>query len=321
MANLIETFSDAAAQETKDGEKDPVAPVLSRDTAEKDAMTTEAAAIDLSGEEASPLLMTSRILVADHTLSDDAFAAIKRGDAYRLKALLDNGLEVNTQDEQGFTLLMRATQDGATDAVKELLLHNADPEMKSDAGMTALMLAATNGNVDIARLLLDEIEDTDMDTADDVVAEEMALEHGNMSVFFAIQERKRRHEFNKAALDENEHHRSVLKIKKPACDTHGEAHESLMSQILHYAEEKEHKLADTFKRSAAAVGHAGSVVGHAFLDGYRATLQFVSSFFLHKAETATPQETAEMADAAKEVQKTVALIAKALPSKDPNSRV
>jgi hypothetical protein len=315
MANLTDINSDTATQEQQGGEN-PVAPVFNRAATEKDPMTTEAAAaIDLS-QEAPPLLMTSRIVVADQSLSDDAFAAVRRGDAYRLKALLDDGVDVNVKDEQGFTLLMRATQEGATDAVKELLLHNADPEMKSDAGLTALMLAATNGNVEIAKLLMDEIEDTDMDTADDVVAEEMALEHGNMSVFFAIQARKRRAEFNKIAHDENSKMRHILPDRKPC-----EPHEGFITRILAYAEEKEHKIADSLRTAFHKVSHAGVVVSEAVMDGCHAVFEFCSSFFRHKAETATPEQTAEIADAAQAVQKTVAMIAKALPPPDPGNKV
>lgn len=313
MANLMDRFSDAATQELQDGEQVPVAPAFNRAATEKDAMTTEAA-IDLSTE--SPILETARIIVPEQSLSDDAFAAVKRGDALRLKSLLDSGLDVNVRDEQGFTLLMRATQEGATEMAQDLLIRQVDPMARSDAGLTALMLAATNGNVEIAQLLLDEIEDTDLDADDDIVAEELALEHGNMSVFFAIQAKKRRAEFNKVALDENENKREKVKEKK-ACE---EPRESIFSQVVHYAEEKEHKIAESLKHGAQAVGHAGVVVGHAVMEGCHAAFLFCSSFFQHKAETATPQETAEMAEAVKEVQKTVALIAKVLPP-DPNKKV
>lgn len=294
MANLIDTTSDTAARETQDGEQHPVTPVFNKTATEKDSMAIETAPEPRT--DAPPVLETSHIAVPGQNMSDEAFAAVKRGDALRLKSLLDSGLEADVRDEQGFTLLMRA---------------------------------ATNGNVEVAKILLEETEDSeednDMSGANDVVAEKLALKHGNMSVYFAIQERKRRHEFNKAALDENKYHRGTIKPKKkePVCEKHGEEHESLFSQILHYAEEKEHKLADTFRRSAQAVGHASAAVGNAILEGCHAAMEFCSSFFRHKAETATPLETAEMADAAKEVQKTVALIAKALPppTNDPNKMV
>lgn len=304
MANL-DTFSDAATQEQQGGEN-PVAPVFNRAATEKDPMTTEAA-IEIPATE-PVLLETSRIAIADPNLTDEAFAAITRGDAFRLKALLDNGLDVNVRDEQGFTLLMHATREGTTEIVKNLLLREADPELRSDVGVTALILAATNGNLEITRLLLDEIEDTELDTADDEVAEEAALKHGNMSVFFAIQARRRRTEFNKAALDENEHRRGTVKEHKPC-----EPHEGFIAHILAYAEEKEHKISESLKHAFQKVSHAGVVVSQAVMDGCHAAFEFCSRFFRHQAETATPEETVLIAEAAKDIQQTVAMIAKALP--------
>src|SRR5262245_3738398 len=127
MANLTEEFSGAATEE-QDGGK-PVAPVFNRSATEKDTMTTEAA-IELPME--SPILETARIMAPRENASDEAFAAIKRGDAYRLKELLNTGLDVDTRDEKGFTLLMRAADEGQTEMAQELLLRKADPNACCD---------------------------------------------------------------------------------------------------------------------------------------------------------------------------------------------
>jgi hypothetical protein len=83
------------------------------------------------------------------------------GDLEMVQVLLDYRVDVNAQDEYGFTSLSRASQGyypNNTKAVRLLLDHGADPNIrtwKPDGGSTPLHLAVRNGKIDIARLLLE----------------------------------------------------------------------------------------------------------------------------------------------------------------------
>jgi ankyrin repeat protein len=91
-------------------------------------------------------------------------AAAKAGDCARLRALLDEGIEVNlkyaSQDEPEGTALTHAAENGRLDAVKLLLKAGAKANEKVGFGcdvyqQTALMSAAKAGHVDVAKTLLD----------------------------------------------------------------------------------------------------------------------------------------------------------------------
>src|SRR5688572_23997949 len=130
MANLIDTFSDAATEEQSQSGKQPVAPEFNK-AATEDRMTAEAAT---ATETAEPILFqTAREISVNDKLADDAFAAVKRGDVERVREMLASGLEINIRDDKGFSLLMHAVQEKQTEVGKELLFHKIDPQMRNDA--------------------------------------------------------------------------------------------------------------------------------------------------------------------------------------------
>src|SRR5215470_17951604 len=65
-------------------------------------------------------------------------AAVKRGDAAEVQALLDRGADVNARDATGNTALMLAVLYGDAGLVKRLLARKADPRLANAAGATAL---------------------------------------------------------------------------------------------------------------------------------------------------------------------------------------
>ena len=81
-------------------------------------------------------------------------AAIYKGDAGALRVLLDKGLDVNSRDGYGRTLLMVAGFYGNSEMIKMLLDRNADISRKQKDGYTALTLSLQHA--DIVRLLLDK---------------------------------------------------------------------------------------------------------------------------------------------------------------------
>ncbi|KAL1129562.1 hypothetical protein AAG570_012507, partial [Ranatra chinensis] len=66
---------------------------------------------------------------------------------------IDDVLNVNVEDENGFTALMWAAAYGQTSTVKMLILKNADVNSKGKNGETALHFAAAGGHHDVIRLL------------------------------------------------------------------------------------------------------------------------------------------------------------------------
>jgi ankyrin repeat protein len=85
----------------------------------------------------------------------DLMIAIDIGDVQKVKNLLSRGMEVETTDEMGNTLLMRASRIGSVKMVEFLLQAGANVNARNAFSDSALMLAALNGYVEVCRLLLD----------------------------------------------------------------------------------------------------------------------------------------------------------------------
>lgn len=88
--------------------------------------------------------------------------AVEGGDLQTVKALLEQGTDVDTTDEMGMTALMYAADDGHIDLVKLLLERGAQVNAVDRAGWSALMMAAQNGHADVVALLLSHGADVNM---------------------------------------------------------------------------------------------------------------------------------------------------------------
>ncbi len=82
-----------------------------------------------------------------------AQALIKRGDEPALLAALDNGLDPNLTNENGWSLLMLAAVEGAVPLGTLLLARGADASMKNARGETALSIATTRQHTAFLELL------------------------------------------------------------------------------------------------------------------------------------------------------------------------
>lgn len=85
---------------------------------------------------------------------EDALSAATMGDAKALASLLQRGLDPDTVDAQGNTLLILAAREGQTAAVEALLKQRVRIDYRNPAGDSALMLAVLRGHDDAARALL-----------------------------------------------------------------------------------------------------------------------------------------------------------------------
>jgi ankyrin repeat protein len=82
--------------------------------------------------------------------------AAKKGDAKKIKALLDLGVDINYDGSSGCTALHLATDCGHEAVVRVLLDNGADPTTKSSEGRTPLHSAARTGHTSVVRLLLEK---------------------------------------------------------------------------------------------------------------------------------------------------------------------
>jgi uncharacterized protein len=85
---------------------------------------------------------------------EDAWEAIARADAERLRDVLERGLDPNA-GLTGLTLLMHAASEGQSGCIGVLIEQGADVARTSDCGATALTWAAHTGNAGSLRRLLD----------------------------------------------------------------------------------------------------------------------------------------------------------------------
>lgn len=85
---------------------------------------------------------------------DDALSAANIGDAKELASLIQRGLDPDTVDAQGNTLLILAAREGHTAAVEALAKNRARLDYRNPAGDSALMLAVLRGHEDAARALI-----------------------------------------------------------------------------------------------------------------------------------------------------------------------
>jgi hypothetical protein len=82
------------------------------------------------------------------------FSAASSGDARKIRKLIGEKVDVNTQDEQGRTPLFCAIWNGNEEVARLLLEAGADLELKDKNNQTPLHLASYLGEVEVVELLL-----------------------------------------------------------------------------------------------------------------------------------------------------------------------
>lgn len=79
--------------------------------------------------------------------------AASQGKIKLLEEFLEKGIDVNMQDENGWTALMEATWADQTEAVRFLLNKQADARIRNKDGYTSLMYASIWGKIEIMDML------------------------------------------------------------------------------------------------------------------------------------------------------------------------
>jgi Zn-dependent protease with chaperone function len=81
--------------------------------------------------------------------------AVVQGNLIKVNELLQDGVELDTQDYDGWTALHWAVQDSNVDVTQAILEAGANANIEDDYyGQVPLMLATSNGNTEIVTLLL-----------------------------------------------------------------------------------------------------------------------------------------------------------------------
>jgi ankyrin repeat protein len=84
---------------------------------------------------------------------DEILEAAERGDSVAVVALLQRGMDVNTTDQAGNSLLMIAARNGNVELLEFLLKSRAGVNRRNRFGDTAMLLAVVNGNLDAVKAL------------------------------------------------------------------------------------------------------------------------------------------------------------------------
>ena len=115
--------------------------------------------------------------------------AAKKGDAKKIKKLLDLGVDINYEGSSGCTALHLATDCGHEAVVRVLLNNRADPKAKSTEGRTPLHSAARTGHTAVVRLLLENGADVKAPDPSGSTALHIAAYNGQESVVQILLER------------------------------------------------------------------------------------------------------------------------------------
>lgn len=95
-------------------------------------------------------------IVSAHGQSfDKLLEAVEKGDTQTVAGYLEKGLDPNTTDPQGYSILMIAARMGRAEMVSLLLSRRADALRQSPAGDTPLTLASLGGHLETVRILVD----------------------------------------------------------------------------------------------------------------------------------------------------------------------
>ncbi|MFM1655496.1 ankyrin repeat domain-containing protein [Brevibacillus sp. B_LB10_24] len=115
-------------------------------------------------------------------MSEQLLKAAETGDHAGVKALLEQGADVNVRDSRGRTPVMTATYGGHTEAVKTLIDAGADINIRDDRSDNVLLYAGAEGILDIVKLAIEAGADTTLTNRFGGTALIPACERGHVQV-------------------------------------------------------------------------------------------------------------------------------------------
>jgi hypothetical protein len=107
-----------------------------------------------------------------------------------VQALLDRGANIHQADQDGMTALIRAAENGRTQALQVLIDRGADVNHATPGGWTALIKAAESGHTQTVQALLDRGANIHQADQDGMTALTRAEESGHIATVQALIEAK-----------------------------------------------------------------------------------------------------------------------------------
>jgi hypothetical protein len=131
--------------------------------------------------------------ITQDEMTDELFAAVKRGDLNTVQGLTQNGKKnTGVKRANGVTLLIAAAQDQKDHIARELMTYKGvDLGAMTDAGVTAAMLFQTNGNVELARMLIAKLSTNNLLAMGGVNGDEVARSMGAHGLSETIKQAQR----------------------------------------------------------------------------------------------------------------------------------
>jgi len=80
---------------------------------------------------------------------EEIFQYAAYGDLEKIKKLLNSGIDIDIKDQDEYTMLHWATQEGHLEVIKSLILEGANIHLKDEEGFTPLYIAAGSGYIEI----------------------------------------------------------------------------------------------------------------------------------------------------------------------------
>lgn len=101
------------------------------------------------------LVLSASLVYAQGGSYEDSLNSARMGDTRQLSTLLARGIDPDTVDAQGNSLLILAAREGYADTVASLLQYRPKLGWRNLAGDSALMLAVLKGHEKVVDLLLE----------------------------------------------------------------------------------------------------------------------------------------------------------------------
>lgn len=101
-------------------------------------------------------VITTMFVIVSGCASTPLIKASADGDSLAVQQLINQGANINEPDSGGYTPLMHAIWSEKTETAKVLINKGADINAKDKNGYTPLLWASSYGNLDIAKLLIDK---------------------------------------------------------------------------------------------------------------------------------------------------------------------
>jgi ankyrin repeat protein len=139
------------------------------------------------------ILLVTLNLTAYADSNHELFRAVELGDKGEVKDLLGGffsgpDADVNSRNYENITPLMRAAYHGRPEIAEILIDEGAELDLQDDYGYTALMYASEQGNLETLKLLIDEGADANLKLSSE--ANFYNLNEGVNALMLAVKENK-----------------------------------------------------------------------------------------------------------------------------------